>query len=41
MDYLLLIYTDETTDPKPGSPAFQQMLEGYNALTKEVTDKGS
>jgi hypothetical protein len=40
MDYLLLIYTDETTDPKPGSPAFQQMLDGYNALTKEVTDKG-
>lgn len=40
MDYLLLIYTDETTDPKPGSPAFQQMLDDYNALTKEVTDKG-
>lgn len=39
MDYLLMIYTDEKTDPKPGSPEFQQMLEDYGAFTKDVSDK--
>ena len=40
MDYLLLIYTDETTEPKPGTPEFEPYLDGYRTLGQEVQSKG-
>ena len=40
MRYMLLIYTNETTQPAPGTPDFGAMMEGYGAFTEEVRQKG-
>lgn len=29
MEFLLLIYSPETSGPQPGTPEFQEMLQGY------------
>ena len=40
MRYLMLIYSDETKDPKPGTPEWDQFFNDYNDFTTEVKDKG-
>jgi hypothetical protein len=40
MRYMLLIYTNEATDPGPGAPGFDEMMAGYGAFTQEVQEKG-
>ena len=40
MRYLLLIYTSEATDPKPGSPEFNEMMPGYAIFTQDVQQRG-
>lgn len=39
MRYMLLIYTDETNDPAPGTPEGDAMFAGYGAFTQEVREK--
>jgi hypothetical protein len=41
MRYMLLIYTPESADPKPGDATFDQMLKEYRALTNELTGAGA
>ena len=41
MKYMLLIHTDETTDPGPGQPGFEEMMAGYGAFTQEVMGNGA
>ncbi len=41
MQYILLIYTDEQTDPGPGQPGFDEMMAGYGAFTQEVQQNGA
>ena len=40
MQYMLLIYSNETDEPTPGTPEFDEHIAGYMALSKEVRDKG-
>lgn len=40
MQYALLIYSDESTDPQPGTPEFDAFFKGYEDFTKEVQEKG-
>ena len=40
MRYLLLIYTAEATDPKPGSAEFNEMMPGYAVFTEDVAKRG-
>lgn len=40
MKFLLLIYTNEATDPKPGTPDGDAMYAGYGAFTQEVMGSG-
>jgi hypothetical protein len=39
MQYLMLIYADETTDPKPGTPEGDAFMGAYFAYSKEVEEK--
>ena len=39
MQYLLLIYTNENDDPKPGTPEGDQVYNDYMAYTEEVKSK--
>lgn len=40
MQYMLLIYADEATEPVPGTPEFGEFMQGYGAFTEEVKGKG-
>src|SRR6266581_66799 len=40
MQYLLLIYADERTDPKPETPEFSEMMSGYGTFTEDVQRRG-
>ncbi len=40
MQYMLLIYAADTAGPKPDTPAFGEMMQGYGAFTQEVREKG-
>ncbi len=40
MQYMLLIYTDPSTDPQPGTEAFEAMMAGYYSFTETVTADG-
>lgn len=40
MKYMFLIYTEEATEPVPGTPEFEEMMGGYMAFTEEVQKKG-
>jgi hypothetical protein len=40
MRYMLLIYTDESTDLSPGDPAFDEMMAGYGRFSQAVRDLG-
>lgn len=39
MRYLMLIYSDEAKDPKPGTTEFDKFLNDYNEFTAEVKEK--
>lgn len=41
MQYVFLIYTDESTDPAPGSPELTAMMTEYGAFGKDVKAKGA
>lgn len=36
MKYILLIYSEETKEPKPGTAEFGEMMQGYMALNELV-----
>ena len=40
MQYMFLIYSAEGSDPAPGTPEFDQMMQGYHAFTEEVREAG-
>ncbi len=40
MQYMFLIYSAEGTDPQPGTPEFEEMMQGYRAFTEEVREAG-
>ncbi len=40
MQYMFLIYNAEGKEPAPGTDAFDEMMQGYNAFTQEVRDAG-
>ncbi len=40
MQYMFLIYSAEGKEPAPGTDAFDEMMQGYNAFTQEVRDAG-
>ncbi|MGI9623548.1 MAG: YciI family protein [Acidimicrobiales bacterium] len=40
MRYLMLIYSDESKEPKPGTSEFDQYFKDYNDYTDEVKEKG-
>ena len=40
MEYVLMIYRAESDEPKPGTPAFDEQLQGYGALSQEVAQAG-
>lgn len=40
MQYLFLIYSDETVEPNPGTREFDDYLRAYFAFTGEVKAKG-
>lgn len=40
MQYMLLIYSDETLTPKPGQPEFEGFMGAYFAFTEKVTKSG-
>ena len=40
MQYALLIYSDETQEPNPGTEEFDKYIGAYFALTDEVKKKG-
>ena len=40
MQYMLLIYSNEADEPKPGTSEFDQHIAGYMALSEEVRNKG-
>ncbi len=39
MEFLLLIYANESDDPKPGTPEGDAFMNGYFAYTEEVGQK--
>lgn len=39
MEYLLLIYANEDTDPRPGTPEGDKFMSDYFAFTEEVKQK--
>ena len=40
MQYLLMIYSQEGSDPQPGSEEFGTMMQGYYQFTEEVKERG-
>lgn len=40
MQYICLIYSDESTDPKPGTEEFGPFMKGYTDFTQEVREDG-
>ncbi len=40
MQYICLIYADETTGPQPGTPEFDDYMNDYFTFTKKVQDDG-
>ncbi len=40
MQYMFLIYNAEGTEPAPGTPEFDEMMQGYRTFTQEVRDAG-
>ena len=40
MQYLLLIYRDETVDQKRDEAVMQELMESYFAFTQEITESG-
>ena len=36
MQYMFLIYNAEGDEPAPGTPEFDEMMQGYRAFTEEV-----
>lgn len=38
--YALLIYTEETPREEVSQEQWQQVMDAYNAFTKEITDRG-
>ena len=41
MKYLVLIYAAEGTDPQPGTPEFDTMIEGYGAASACYVKEGA
>lgn len=41
MQYLLLIYSNEASEPQPGTPEFDQLIQGYGQFTQEVQEAGA
>lgn len=40
MQFLLLIYSNEATDPKPGTDEFGPFMQGYQDFTTKVREEG-
>ena len=40
MQYALLIYSDESAGPQPGTPEFGPFFQAYADFSKEVAEKG-
>lgn len=40
MKYMLLIFADPTAEPVYGTPAFEQMMAGYAALSARLAEDG-
>jgi hypothetical protein len=40
MQYVLLIYTEESTEPAPGTKEFETLMREYGAFTEDVRKKG-
>lgn len=40
MEYMVLIYRDETDAPEYGSPAWEQMMAGFLAFNQRLIDGG-
>lgn len=40
MQYMFLIYADESTEPKPGTAEFDAMMGAYHAFTEETQKRG-
>jgi len=40
MQYLCLIYSADDAEPKPGTPEFGVLMQGYNKFTAEVSAAG-
>ena len=40
MEYLLLVYSNEKTDPQPGTPDGDSFFNAYMQFTEEVQKKG-
>jgi len=41
MQYLLLIYADETAAPQPGTPEFGPFMQGYQEFTTHLQEKNA
>jgi hypothetical protein len=41
MRYMLLIYGPDQTDMDPNDPAAAEVMDAYNAFTKEIQDAGA
>jgi len=40
MQYMFLIYTEESTEPRPETAEFDEMMGAYMAFTEEVKKRG-
>ena len=40
MKYMMLIYSEESAEPQPGSGDFGSMMQRYGAFAQEVSEKG-
>jgi len=40
MQYLCLIYAADSAKPKPGTPEFGTLMQGYQKFTEEVKESG-
>ena len=40
MQYMLLIYHAEGAGPAPGTPEFDEMMNGYRTFTQDIKSKG-